>query len=122
MGVSIYIKNNDECNSIVSLAGQSEVDKLWMPIVQRAGLQFFDLCFSAGLAVDQANYPNVLNEALVLLKGIEEIVEFLPDVGNPVFRCRRLVNLLTENPPDQHRQIYVVDFDVANIAGPYVKS
>ena len=107
MGASIYIKSKSAGNIDVPLAGHNEIKELWKPIIHDANLPLFDLCFSAGLSVDEGNYSEVLEEACIMLKAIESKVAFSADPGNPVFRSRRLLALLKAHAPKEGNQIYI---------------
>jgi hypothetical protein len=107
MGVSIHYGDGDLDPSIIPLAGQSEIDDLWMPIIRTRGLDLLDICMTAGLPVDTNNYSQLLEEVSTMQEKIESIRKYVDDPANPVFRCRRLYSILVNNPPSAGYEVYI---------------
>jgi hypothetical protein len=107
MGVSIHYGRGEDASAVVPLAGQSEIDQLWMPIIQKCGLVLLEVCMTAGLAVDAENYSQVLEEITTIQKEIEETISYVDDPTNPAFRCRRLHDIVSTHPPGKGFSVYV---------------
>jgi len=92
---------------LASLAGYNEIQQLWIPYIKNVGLQYLDLCYSGGLKVDKENYANVVAEASMILKHIETSITYCDDPANPVYRCRRLIEILRRYPPSDEHEVYL---------------
>lgn len=108
MSVSITYKeyNTDEAVSL-SVVGDSELHELWIPIIQECGLEYMDYVVTAGLSLDSDNYYDVLSEVRQLLAELEQRQEFRDDITNPVFRCRRLLEVLEAHSPERGAELYI---------------
>ena len=107
MGARIHVTTNSHEDWTLPLAGDGEIQTLWRPIVKEENLPLFDMCFTAGILVEDDSYSDILNEASVLLRCIESKVDYVDDSANVVFRCRRLVDILQKYPPNAGNRIYL---------------
>jgi hypothetical protein len=107
MGVSIHYGAADTESEVIPLAGQQEVLDLWMPIIRKRGLDLLDYCMTAGLSIDADNYSQILEEVLIAQQEIESQIPFVEDPTNPVFRCKRLRDILLTHPPSKGYSVYI---------------
>lgn len=107
MGVAVYCERAGEEKLYHVVAGANEIRELWMPIVQARGLYAIEHAFNCGLSLHRALLDQVLEELAIMLAELEARVPFEDDCINPVYRCRRLCDLLKKHPPEEGYEIYI---------------
>ena len=108
MSVSVNLQTASPASETTyPVVGSSELARLWRPIIDRKSLGYVDYIVTAGLDIDAENYEDVLAELRVLCTEIESLVEPQEDFVNPVFRCRRLIALITAHPPQSGDRLYI---------------
>jgi len=107
MALAVYFKNTgtDESNTI-PIAGASELETLWKPIIHEKELSYLDYIVTAGLTLDGENYLAVQNELRILQTAIE--AQYCKDEdGSPAARCNRLVELVSSFDPGGSTNVYI---------------
>jgi hypothetical protein len=107
MGMRISIRNSQNEDGLFNVAVMEELQKLWLPIAHEKGLHLVEYAITAGLTLDKKYYQQMREELQTLLAEIEKAVPYEDDFVNPAFRCRRLIKLLDDNPPESGAQILV---------------
>ena len=108
MGISIHYDSGTAGDGdVIPLAGQSELKRLWKPIVAANDLHLLEHTLSAGLQIDSENYDEFLRQFRILLHAIESATVPDRNAADIIRRCRSLVDLLTRFPPGSNVSIYV---------------
>ncbi len=107
MGVSVHWSEKGNDGSVLTVAGQSEVEALWFPIIRQKQLVWLELALTAGVSVDPENYSQLLEEVAIVQQEIESRTAFVEDPVNPVYRCRRLYAILVDHPPSKGYSVYL---------------
>jgi hypothetical protein len=106
MSISIYIDNNDE-TEMIPVAGQNEINDLWMPIIRQKGLELLKVTVSGGVQVIDDVYWGLINELVILLHEIET---HNPPTDYPLdasARLRRLLDTLKQHPPSSGSKLFL---------------
>jgi hypothetical protein len=107
MAISLFSTSDNSQQEVISLVGDSELQSLWKPIIEREGLYTLDYIVSAGLSIDNDNFREVIDELRVLLNKINLNREFVDDIGNPVFRIQRVLDILSKWGPGCGAKLYI---------------
>src|SRR5262245_8534312 len=107
MSMSVVVRDSNNREEALSVVGSSELESMWKPILARRDLPYLKYIASAGLSIDEDNYKDVVGEIRVLLHELEVMCTYENDIANPVFRCRRLLEILESHPPSTHARIYI---------------
>ncbi len=94
MSIAVIVGRKDSEPEFFSLVGNSELNALWKPIIERKNLYFLDYIVTAGLSINAENCDEVIEEVRVLLREIETLRQHEDDFTNPVFRVRRALSIL----------------------------
>lgn len=107
MGVSAYVTDGGTNSQSFSVVGSAELNSLWKPIIERRGLHFLDYIVTACIKIDESNCDEIANELRVLMNELESIVPFEEDIVNPVFRCKRLLDIVTSFHENSKKEIHI---------------
>jgi len=107
MSISAVITTVGSQATSFPVVGNSELNALWKPIIERNGLHYLNYVATAGLRIDAENRADVLAEIQVLRKELESVREYENDIANPVFRCRRLLDIVTNHNPEDTMELYI---------------
>lgn len=108
MSIAVYVQAvHPRSDATYPVVGSSELARLWRPIIDEQGLGYVDYVVTAGLSIDADNYADVLRELLVLRTALAALVAPQDDFTNPVFRCQRLIDVLTAHPPQSGDRVYI---------------
>src|ERR1700722_2957697 len=108
MGISIFFNSPGEVREVVPVAGQSELTDLWLPIVEKKGLDLIEVCVSGGLAVDDPEvYSQLLQQVSALLHETETREEPNQDPLSAIGRLKRFLKLIREHPPSSGSGLYI---------------
>jgi hypothetical protein len=89
MSISYIIKSGELVDTVAPLAGMSEINRVWEPIIRLYELHFLDYIINAGIVVGFENHVEIANELQVLSDCIQNDVSFqLYD-----HRSERIINL-----------------------------
>lgn len=107
MALAVYLTKTDTNEtSTVPVAGSTELESLWKPIIHENALSYLDYIVTAGLSLDGENYLSVQKEFRILLAAIE--TQYRRDEeGSPAARCTRLVELVSSFDPRGSTSIYI---------------
>ena len=107
MGLAVYVKNTITNESTtIPVAGSTELESVWKPIIQQNELNYLDYIVTAGLSLDSENYLAVQNELQILLTAIET-QSSKDEEGSPAARCNCLVELVSNFDPKGSTSIYI---------------
>lgn len=107
MGASVHYRGGAAGDGdLFPLAGQTEIERLWQPIIQSENLPLLAQAFSAGLTIDRQYHAEFGREITVVLRTLESIDDSQRNV-DAIRRCRLLHDLLERYPPDAEVEIYV---------------
>ena len=84
-----------------------ELNQLWLPIAREKELHLVEFAITAGITLNKEYFQQMREELQTLLAEMEKVVPYEDDFVNPVFRCRRLIKLLDDNPPESGARILV---------------
>lgn len=89
------------------VVGDTELNEVWKPIIERNDLHYLDYIVGAGIGLDADNYLDIAGEVRVLLDALESGYPYVDDIVNPVFRCRRLLRIINEFSPENGLSVYI---------------
>jgi len=107
VGIAVYVENNNENkDGYFPVAGSTELESLWKPIIHENNLYQLDYIVTAGLRIDGDNYLEVLKEIRVMQDIIER--QYRKDEeGSPAARCSRLMEIVSTFEPTGPTSIYI---------------
>ncbi|WP_425618800.1 hypothetical protein NA78x_002516 [Anatilimnocola sp. NA78] len=102
MSASIYF-NRDGGRQCIFLAGSSEIENRWLPIIQNHQLGCLEVVFSAGISIDAGVHAQLLHELAVIQRELEAALPF----EGVVSRIHRLLEFLRSNEPNEALGLYI---------------
>lgn len=105
MSLSIYLRSHDGTERAIPVAGSSELDSLWRPLIAAHDLHYLDYILSAGLSVNDDNYADVVAELETLCREIAAGADTAEHSARS--RCFRLLELVQLTPPGSAETIYI---------------
>ena len=94
MAVSVYVEKVGNEPESYLVAFDSEVRSLWTPVINRRELHHLGYIVSACDWIDENNYEDIKAEVGVMLQELYARCEYEEDERNPVFRCKRLLDII----------------------------
>lgn len=108
MGIAAYLTDLATGEkSYFPVAGASELDSLWKPIIQRKSLGYLDYIVTAGLSIDEENQVFVRDELQILLAEIQRTFSGEDDGHYSIARCQRLFDVIANFDPQSAHQLHV---------------
>lgn len=105
MSLSLYLRSVDGAERVIPIAGSSELESLWRPIIAAHDLHHLDYILSAGLSVNDDNYADVVAELETLCREIAVRIDAAEHAGRS--QCVRLLALVQTTPPGSAETIYI---------------
>jgi hypothetical protein len=107
MGLAIYVTNATTNETTTTpIAGNTELESLWKPIIRQNVLSYLDYIVTAGLSLDSDNHLAVRRQLQVLLAAIETQCS-IDEKGSPAARCKRLFEIASSFDPNSSNDIYI---------------
>ncbi len=108
MGIACYVRDsNGTLVDSFPVAGATEVNELWLPVIQNKSLKLLEVIVTGGLTVSAEYHAGVTDELTTLMNSFNPPGEPHPRPGTPADRCLHLIRTLAANPPNGNTTVYV---------------
>lgn len=94
MSFSIYISQPGQPDDMIPIAGLTELETVWIPIIREHQLVYLNHAISSGLSITEENKTEVLSELSLLMAALDDPITQACQSGTQttVAKIRRLIH------------------------------